>query len=176
MKKVFLLAAIIFLGSSIFNLFAQSNYYKIANQKIQKYNPKRKDLVIIIDYTKNIFSQRLFLLDMQNKKIILSCKVSHAWNSGFLYPTSYSNFHGTNKSSKGTFITKGTKWGNFGYSMIIEGLDKGVNNYAKNRLIIFHSDKKMKTKWSKGCFATSEENNKKIIDMSKNGVLVCVID
>jgi hypothetical protein len=34
----------------------------------------------------------------------------------------------------------------------------------------------MKKWWSNGCFATPEEKNKKIIDMTKNGVLVCVID
>jgi hypothetical protein len=60
--------------------------------------------------------------------------------------------------------------------MQIEGKDPGINNNAKDRLVVFHSDIKMKTWWSKGCFATPEETNKKIIDMTKNGVLVCVID
>ena len=60
--------------------------------------------------------------------------------------------------------------------MIIDGLDKGVNNNAKSRAIIFHSDTKMKTKWSNGCFATPEDINEKIINLTKNGVLVCVID
>jgi hypothetical protein len=34
----------------------------------------------------------------------------------------------------------------------------------------------MKTLWSNGCFATSEEINRKLIDLTKGGVLVCVID
>lgn len=155
---------------------AQSNYFGLAKERITKYNPKRKDLVIIVDYRKNIFSDRLFILDMNKNQIILSSKVSHAWNSGFLYPNSYSNTSGSNKTSKGNFITKGTKQGYFGYSMIIEGLDYGINENARSRAIIFHSDYKMKTKWSNGCFATPEKTNKKIIDLTKNGVLVCVID
>jgi hypothetical protein len=60
--------------------------------------------------------------------------------------------------------------------MIIDGLDNGINNNARSRAVIFHSDRKMKTKWSNGCFATPEEINKKIIDLTKNGVLVCVIE
>lgn len=152
------------------------NYFDIAEFRMKKYNPKRKDYVVIIDYRKNLFSERLYILDMRIKKIILSTKVSHAWNSGVFYPNSYSNVSGTNKSSKGNFITRGTKFGSFGYSMIIDGLDKGINTNAKSRAIIFHPDTKMKTKWSNGCFATSESVNKKIIDLTKNGVLVCVID
>jgi hypothetical protein len=60
--------------------------------------------------------------------------------------------------------------------MIIDGLDHGVNNNTKSRYILFHSTAKTKTIWSAGCFSTSEHINKKIIDLTKGGVLVCVID
>ena len=161
----------------LFNPFySQSEYYDIAKERIDEYNPKRKDYVIIVDYRKSIFSERLFVIDMKSGEVVISSTVSHAWNSGVLKPTDYSNISGSNKTSKGNYITRGTKYGAFGYSMIIDGLDNGVNNKAKSRYIIFHSDTKMKTKWSNGCFATPEETNKKIIDLTKNGVLVCVID
>ena len=176
MKKGVLLLTLFVSVFLVYNYFAQINYFNFAEQKIKKYNPKRKGIVIIVDYRKNIFSDRLFVLDMNQKKIIMSCKVSHAWNSGVLFPTSYSNVPGTNKTSKGVYITRGTKYGNFGYSMVIDGLDQSINNNAKYRAIIFHSDRKMKTKWSNGCFATPEKTNKKIIDLTKNGVLVCVIE
>lgn len=174
--RVLIIFLITFLIITTVTAFSDSNYFTIAEKRINKYNPKRKDYVIIVDYTKNIFSERLFVLDMKQRKIIISSKVSHAWNSGFLYPSSYSNKNGTNKSCKGNFITIGSKFGSFGYSMVIDGLDRGVNNNARSRAIIFHPDTKMKTKWSNGCFATSESVNKKIIDLTKNGVLVCVID
>ena len=79
-------------------------------------------------------------------------------------------------SSAGCFSTAGTRFGKYGYSMVIRGLDRGVNNNVEARRIIFHSSKKMKTLWSLGCFATPEETNKKIIDLTKNGCLVCVIN
>lgn len=154
---------------------SENYYFEIARKSVEKYNPSKKNLVVIVDYRKNIFSDRLYILDLKKNKIVFSCRVSHAWNSGIFKPNDYSNKPGTNKTSKGNFITKGTRYGYFGYSMVIKGLDKGINDNAQIRAIIFHSDKKMKTIWSNGCFATSEENNKKIIDMVKDGDIVSVI-
>lgn len=155
---------------------AQEEYFKYAKTQVSKYNPPRKDLVIIIDYRKNIMSDRLFVINLKTGKIVLESTVSHAWNSGVLYATKYSNTPKSEKSSKGNYITLGTKYGKFGYSMIIRGMDYKVNHNAQSRAIIFHSNRKMKTKWSQGCFATPEDINKKIINMTKNGTLVCVID
>jgi hypothetical protein len=165
-------------GIVLVNVGCQSEnyYFELARKNIEKYKPSNKNLFVVIDYRKNIFSERLYILDLNKNEIVFSCKVSHAWNSGFLRPTDYSNQHGTNKSSKGNFITKGTRYGYFGYSMIVKGLDRDINDNAQSRAIIFHSDKKMKTLWSKGCFTTSEEDNKKIIDMIKGGTLISVID
>ena len=153
----------------------EDEYFNLAQQKIDLYHPKKQDLVIIIDYRKDIFSERLFLLDMKTRKIILQSTVAHAWNSGYLKPTEYSNVEGTNKSSKGVFMTKNSTYGKFGYSMVVKGLEKGINDNAQRRAIIFHSTKKMRSLWSHGCFATDESVNKKLIDQTKGGVLVCVI-
>jgi hypothetical protein len=156
---------------------AQSNYFKIAEARVQKFGISNKNFAIIIDYTKNILQERLYILDLKKANIILSSRVSHAWNSGALYPKMYSNKRGSAMSSKGTFVT-GEKIVSpkFGYSMLVKGLEIGVNNNARVREIIFHSDARMKTKWSNGCFATPEKINNKIIDLTNNGTIVCVID
>jgi hypothetical protein len=112
---------------------------------------------------------------MKNNHVVLSSNVSHAWNTGAMYARKFSNELGSNTSCKGNFLTRGTKYGKYGYSMVIKGLDQGINDKALSRAIIFHSDAKMKTKWSWGCFATPEKINKQIIDLTKNGVLVCVM-
>lgn len=179
MKRNMKLTILTFLSITFFASFFYidtDEYFEIATSNINKYNPKRKDYVIIVDYRKNIMAERLFVLDMVKKEIAISCQVSHAWNSGFLRPTDFSNKPGSNKSSKGAFITEATKHGRFGYSMIINGLDSNINNNAKNRAVIFHSTKKMSNPWSNGCFATSDEFNNRIIDLTKNGCLVIVID
>ena len=152
------------------------NYFEIAKTAQAKYHTTRKDYVIVVDYTKSIFLERLYVLEMKTGEIVIRSTVAHAWNSGVLYPNIFSNIDESNMSSAGCYVTAGTYIGKFGYSMKIRGLDKGVNDRAEARSIIFHSSKKMKTVWSFGCFATPEETNKKIIDLTKNGCLVCIIN
>jgi len=175
--KSFFLSCIYFFFAIISSANGSDNseYLSYAKDQIKKYQPLRKDYIIIIDYRKSIFSERLFVLDLKKGNIILTSTVSHAWKSGIIYAKQFSNKVESNTSSKGNFLTKGTYYGKFGYSMIIKGLDQGINDKAQSRSIIFHSDKKMKTKWSWGCFATPDKINKEIIDKTKNGVLVCVI-
>ena len=175
-SKKFILFTFVFLGIFIGLMGQPNDYFALAKNKVSYYHPKRRDYVIIIDYRKSIVENRLYLIDMKSGKNILESKVAHAFKSGSMYARKFSNQLGTNTSSKGVFITGGkTISPQFGYAMLIEGLDKGINNNARKREIIFHSDKKMLTKWSYGCFATSEEINKKLIDLTKNGCLVVVL-
>jgi hypothetical protein len=157
----------------------------LAKQKQVVYNTPNKHYVVIIDYTKSIDDVRLFVVDIEKSTIVLQSIVSHARNSGLMFATNYSNEFNTHKSSPGAYQTKGTYPGQYGYSMVLKGLES-INNNAEKRQIIFHStgfnsdgkiiDKKriMHSKYSWGCFATSEDINKKIIDMVKNGSLVYV--
>ena len=176
-SKKFILFTIVFLGIFIGLMGQKNDYFSTAKKKLANYHPKRSDYVIVIDYRKSITEKRLYVVDMKSGKNILESRVAHAFKSGVMYPTKYSNQFGSNTSSKGVFITRGpTISTKFGYAMLIDGLDKGINNNARKREIIFHSDKKMSSKWSYGCFATPEEINKKLIDLTKNGCLVVVLD
>lgn len=159
----------------------QTDFYSQSEELIKKYRPKRTDRVIVIDYRKNILVNRLYVLDMKKREIILESRVSHAKKSGFFIPEKFSNVSGSYLSCKGVFVTAETYHGKLGYSMRIKGLEVGENNNAYQRAIIFHSTEfvingiKIKTLWSKGCFSTPPEFNKKIIDLTKNGCLVYVI-
>ena len=173
-----LFAAILFISFAVLSIrscLSESSYFEVAKSRSAKYNPPRKDYAIVIDYTKNILAKRLYVIDMKTGETVMSSRVSHAYNSGKLYATCFSNTGGTNISSRGNFITLGTRMGRFGYSMQVKGLDSGVNSNATSRAIIFHSDTKMRTIWSHGCFATDEETNSSLIDLTKGGCLVCVI-
>lgn len=139
----------------------------------KKYNPVNKRYVVIINYSLSIDSERLYLLDMNTSKVVLKTKVSHAKNSGYDVPYMFSNQMNTKKTSLGVYKSTQTYYGKFGYSLKLIGLDS-TNSNAERRAIVFHSNKKMKTKWSWGCFATSEEINKEIINKIKNGCLIIV--
>ena len=174
-----ILASLFTLGivvvTSTFVMGQNPNYKDLIAERIATYNPSRKDYVAVIDYKRGIFSDRLYVINVKTNETIIKSRVSHAWNSGAIYPTDFSNVPGSEKSCYGNFITRGTYDGKFGYSMIVDGLDQGVNNKAKARAIIFHPSEKMKTPWSSGCFATPEATNRKIIDRIKNGCLIIVI-
>ena len=49
---------------------------------------------------------------------------------------SFSNEKGTLKSSLGLFITAETYYGRHGYSLKLDGLEEGVNDKARERLIV----------------------------------------
>lgn len=138
-----------------------------------KYNAPKKDYIVVIDYSKSIDSTRLYVVDMKQNKIILKSIVAHGVFSGNNIPYEFSNEFNTKKSSLGTYITKHTYYGKFGYSLVVKGLDK-TNSNAEKRNIIFHSSKLMSTKWSWGCFATPESINMKLINLIKDGCLVSV--
>ena len=165
---------IVFTWMNLSDSSERAQYFDIADKKIDQYNVKKKDYVVVIDYRKNIFSNRLYLLDMINRKVILHCMVTHAYNSGFFYATDFSNRPNSEKSSTGAFLSKHSRPGKYGYSMVISGLDKGKNDNAENRAIIFHATPAFP--WSLGCFATLKSNNKTIIDFMKNGRLIYVIE
>jgi hypothetical protein len=174
MKTIILLSLLSILGLSFVGHFnSNSEYFEMANQKIQKYNPPRKDYVIIVDYRKNILSKRLFVLDMKSNKVVVESRVTHAYNSGKLYATDFSNTPNSKKSCVGVLLTQNPRMGRYGYSMVVKGLDQGINNNIKKRVIIFHPTS---AAWSEGCFAASKETIKKIIDLTHDGCLVYVIN
>ena len=137
----------------------------------KKYKVTNDKYVVMVDYSKSIDAERLYVVNAKTHKIELTSIVSHGVNSGKEYAVNFSNVKDSNKSSLGAYLTENTYYGFFGYSLHLKGLDK-TNSLAKERKIIFHSTKKMHTKWSLGCFSVPEKNTRKIIDMIKGGCLV----
>jgi hypothetical protein len=173
---VFILSVLLY-----FESFSQQNDQSIIDIAITKskvYNVNNKNFVTIIDFNKSINEERLYLVDIHKRNIVLKTIVSHALKTGniqngFLYAENFSNVLHSNKSSLGAYLTKNTYYGRFGYSLVLKGLDK-TNSIAEKRKIIFHSNKKMRSKWSWGCFSTHDTINTKLINIIKNGTLVYV--
>ena len=174
MKTIIIFSILAIFGISFITpITKKTEYFDLANQKIRKYNPPRKDYVIIIDYRKNLLSNRCFVLDMKSNKVVVESRITHAYNSGKFYATDFSNTPNSKKSCVGALLTQNPRIGRYGYSMVVKGLDKGTNDNIKKRVIIFHPTRVL---WSEGCFATSKETNKKIIDLTHDGCLVYVIN
>lgn len=127
-------------------LYADMNLENIVDftafqQAITGYNKierKNKDILTLIDFSKPSTVERLFVLDIKQKKLIFSSLVSHGKNSGGNYATSFSNIKNSYQSSLGFYITENTYSGKNGYSLILNGLEKGINDQAKKRAIVIH--------------------------------------
>ena len=105
-------------------------YYKISDRK--------KEILTVIDFSKASTEKRLAVIDMQARKLLYSSVVAHGRNSGGNYATSFSNQNGSNKSSLGFYLTNETYQGSNGYSLRLDGLEKGVNDNARQRAIVMH--------------------------------------
>jgi hypothetical protein len=189
MKKIFhiLIALIVFISC----VNAQTK--KVVNIKpkvdnIQKYKDSiialaklgyakyHKDLstrrVIIVDFSRPMEQERLFVVDLDSNKIIKSTKVCHGKGSGMIsIPTVFSNTIDSKQSSLGFMKTAETYKGLFGYSMKVDGLEKRNNNTRK-RAIIFHNSEVQSTPWSWGCFSIPERDCKEVIELTKKGSLI----
>lgn len=99
---------------------------------------RNKDIITLIDFTKPSTEERLYVLDIRHKRLLFSSLVSHGKNSGGNYATSFSNKVNSYKSSLGFFVTENTYQGKNGYSLVLNGLEKGINDRAKERAIVVH--------------------------------------
>lgn len=110
-------------------------------QAVDGYNKierKCKPVLTLIDFTKPSTEKRLFVFDMEKKELLYSSFVSHGRNSGGNYATSFSNKQGSYKSSLGFYLTGSTYQGKNGYSLLLDGLEKGINDKARERAIVVH--------------------------------------
>jgi len=98
-----------------------------------------KDFLTIVDYSLPSTEKRLWIIDTKENKIVMNSLVAHGKNSGENYATSFSNKNESNKSSLGFFVTGETYIGKHGLSLRLDGLEKGVNDGARNRSIVMHA-------------------------------------
>lgn len=160
--------------------------YKIFERAFDGYrkiNCVNKDILTLIDFTKPSTEERLFVLDMKQKQLLFSSLVSHGKNSGGKYATSFSNENGSHKSSLGFYVTENTYQGRNGYSLVLNGLEKGINDRAKERAIVIHgaaysnpavAASSGRLGRSFGCPALPEALCKPIINTIKNGTLLFI--
>lgn len=156
--------------------------YDIFNSAIVGYrqieNIKKKNILTIIDYSKPSGEDRFFVIDLEKKKLLFKCLVAHGKNSGESIATSFSNQSGSLKSSTGFFLTAETYVGENGYSLRLDGLEKGINDSARLRDIVIHGADYVSRKFieengrlgrSWGCPALPLEVSKDIIDIISEG-------
>jgi hypothetical protein len=150
---------------------------------LEKIQAKNKDIITVIDYTKPSTEKRMFVIDLKNEKVIFDTYVAHGKNTGEKYAKSFSNVLNSKKSSVGFFKTSNSYMGINGYSMRLDGLEKGINDKARIRNIVIHGadyanpeyiQKNGRLGRSWGCPAVPRQINRKLIDTLKDGSVVYI--
>lgn len=140
-----------------------------------------KPLLIVIDYSKPSTEKRFYVIDLENKKLMYHCFVAHGKGSGENIAKDFSNVPGSQKTCLGFFKTAETYVGKHGYSLKLDGLEKGINDKARERAIVIHGADYVSQEFidtygrlgrSWGCPALSNDLTKEIIDMIKDGACV----
>lgn len=144
---------------------------------------KNRNLIVVIDFTKPSTEERLCVVDLVREKVLFRSHVAHGRNSGGNYATSFSNTPGSYKSSLGFYVTGNPYTGRNGYSLALDGLEKGINDKARERAIVIHGASYCDPSFiggagrlgrSLGCPALPPALNRKIIDTIKDGVLLFI--
>ncbi|MBW8824081.1 MAG: murein L,D-transpeptidase catalytic domain family protein [Xanthomonadales bacterium] len=92
----------------------------------------------VIDYSRPSTDKRLWVFDVARDQLLFRELVAHGQGSGDNYATRFSNQDNSHQTSLGLFLTAETYIGNNGYSLKLDGVDRGFNDNARSRAIVMH--------------------------------------
>ena len=150
---------------------------------LEHFDAARKDVLTIVDFSKPSTEERLFTIDPINDTLLIRSYVSHGEGSGEEYAIMFSNIPHSHQSSLGFYVTLNTYRGKNGYSMVVDGVEKGINEQARWRGIVVHGadyanpsviDSLGYLGMSEGCLALPFSLSTQYIDAVKNGSLILV--
>lgn len=160
--------------------FAPSNHeVQVAYKKALEAGLIKKPLVIFIDYTRPSNEKRMSIFEVNEYGWLRlgTYYVAHGENSGGRVATKFSNVVGSHQSSKGSYITAETYYGKNGYSLRLDGIDKGINDNVRERYIVLHGSDYVSSSYvgrSWGCFAIERGLARETIDLIKEGAFLYV--
>ena len=153
---------------------AWTGYYKLRKKGMLH----RTGILSICDFSQSSSNQRLYVIDVRNRRLLYRTYVAHGINSGQEYANAFSNKMESCKSSLGFYVTSNTYYGFNGLSLRIQGMDKGFNDNAARRAIVIHGATYVSTRILKkygvmgttfGCPAIPDEMTTQIIPVVKGG-------
>jgi len=141
-------------------------------------NRIRKNLLTIIDFSLSSNLDRMWIVDMNEMKVVHANLVAHGNRSGEEYASHFSNLPASHQSSLGFYLTDNTYSGSHGLSLILEGVEPGINDRARERAIVMHGADYVSRKFiqaygrlgrSFGCPSIPLEDHENIIRMLAGG-------
>lgn len=154
--------------------YALKGYYYLLNH----HRLGRENILSICDLSQSSRNKRLYILDLEQKSVVVNTYVAHGRNSGKEYARSFSNNPSSHKTSLGFYVTEDTYYGNNGLSLKICGMEKGFNDRANGRNIVIHGSEYVGpdflqmnsyTGRSYGCPAVPADETETVINAIKGG-------
>lgn len=135
----------------------------------------------VIDFSRPSTQKRLWVYDLQSRALLFHEHVAHGRGSGANLPTSFSNVPESYQSSLGLFRTGEAYIGKHGLSLRLDGLERGINDRARERAIVIHGADYVNAATARaqgrlgrslGCPAVRPEIATPLINAVKNGGLL----
>ena len=155
------------------------NYAYTGYKKLEEEGKLNKEgLITICDFSQSSKRKRLYLIDLNECKLLLNTYVAHGRNSGGEYAKKFSNKPESLQSSLGFYRTETTYWGGHGLALTLSGLEPGFNDKAERRKIVLHGSQYIGDnyrRWGKfmgrsfGCPAVPMKLSKTLINTIKDG-------
>jgi hypothetical protein len=137
----------------------------------------KKDILTLVDFSLSSNVKRLWVIDLARNVVIFQSLVAHGRNTGDEFATRFSNSAESNKSSLGFYATGEIYKGKHGLSLKLDGLEKGMNDHARERAVVIHGADYVSDSFikghnrlgrSQGCPALPVELASKIISTIKD--------
>lgn len=144
---------------------------------------QKDNIIAIADFNQPSTSRRLYIIDLNTHELKFRTWVAHGKSSGKEMAKYFSNKVSSNQSSPGFYITGATYQGKHGYSLRLEGVEKGINDNAGRRAIVIHGadyvnpDTISKLGYigrSQGCPAIPMNLHRPVIDQLKDGACLFI--
>ncbi|HEX8014915.1 MAG TPA: murein L,D-transpeptidase catalytic domain family protein [Flavobacterium sp.] len=98
----------------------------------------QKDILTLVDFSLSSNLKRLWVIDLSTHTILFQSLVAHGRNTGEEFASAFSNVSSSFKSSLGFYSTGEIYQGKHGISLRLDGLEKGINDQARNRGVVMH--------------------------------------
>jgi hypothetical protein len=137
----------------------------------------QKDILTLIDFSLSSNTKRLWVIDLSSNTILFQSLVAHGRNTGEEFASAFSNSNSSFKSSLGFYATGEIYQGKHGASLRLDGLERGVNDKARERGVVVHGADYVSESFirnhkrlgrSQGCPALPVELTNEIIQTIKN--------
>ncbi|MFN3968013.1 murein L,D-transpeptidase catalytic domain family protein [Flavobacterium sp.] len=137
----------------------------------------QKNILTIVDFSLSSTAKRLWVIDLDKNIVLFQTLVAHGRNTGEEFAKIFSNQAESYKSSVGFYATAEIYNGKHGMSLKLDGLQKGLNDKARERAVVMHGADYVSESFikqnkrlgrSQGCPAVPVEMNQKIINVIKD--------